>query len=100
MDYMTVVIFLVLQKRSHHNIISVQCVNMKSDLNNNNESDMITNRNNYVNLKSDTHVDDTDHDDTIVLPSVKKIATLFQDDKSKHPIKSNICPTKRSLEAG
>ena len=73
---------------------------MKSDLNNNNESDIITNRNNYVNLKSDTHIDDTDHDDTIVLPSVKKIATLFQDDKSKHPIKSNICPTKRSLEAG
>ena len=62
---------------------------------------MNTNRNKYVNLESDTYIDDTNCDnDTIVLPSVKKIATLFQDDKNKHPNKSNICPTKRSLEAG
>ena len=74
---------------------------VKSDINNNNESDMNANRNKYVNLKSDTTINDTNCDDnTIVLPSVKKIATLFQDDKNKHLNKSNMCPTKRSLEAG
>ena len=51
---------------------------------------MNANRNKYVNLKSDTTINDTNcDDDTIVLPSVKKIATLFQDDKNKHPNKSN-----------
>lgn len=85
-------------------IVSVQCVRVKSDpdFNNNEEafSDSNTKSPEKV-VNASTHQDHTE-EENLVLPSVKNLATLFQDVK-KLTAQNNptICLTgKKSSEAG
>ena len=84
-------------------IVSVQCVRVKSDpdINNNEEAFSDTNTKateKVVNASEQEHTDE----ENLVLPSVKNLATLFQDVKKLTAQNSpTICLTgKKSSEAG
>ena len=76
---------------------------VKIDTNNNDASDALDNvcdSNDYMGIvdNNQSNVTNTDEDD-FILPSVKKIVTLFQDDKNQNQNNPAICPPHKSSEA-